>query len=153
MSMHSYRWSLTLKLASGAAAVAAMTLSALIVHAQPATTASHSIAKEVMRKDLEGVPGKEVVMSTVEYPPGVASPPHRHNAQVFVYVLEGRVNMQVKGGKRMELGPGETFYENPSDIHSVSGNASKTEPAKILAILIKDKGAPGTTPVPPDQAQ
>src|SRR6185437_3477390 len=111
-----------------------------MVHAQPATTASHSIAKEVMRKDLIGVPGKEVVMSTVEYPPGVASAPHRHDSQVLVYVLEGRVIMQVKGGPRMELGPGETFYENPTDIHSVSANASKTEPAKILAILIKDKG-------------
>ena len=106
-----------------------------------------------MRRDVIGMPGKEVVLSLIELPPGASSPPHRHNAQVFVYVLEGRVNMQVKGGKRMELGPGETFYENPSDIHSVSGNASKTEPAKILAILIKDKGAPGTTPVPPDQAQ
>jgi len=153
MSIYSYRWSLTLKFAAGAAAVAAITLSGIIARAQPATTAAHSVAKEVMRKDLIGMPGKEVVISTVEYGPGVSSPPHRHNAQVFVYVLQGKVNMAVKGGPRMTLGVGETFYESPSDIHSVSGNASTTEPAKILAILIKDKGAPGTTPVPPDQAQ
>src|SRR5579862_7552082 len=150
MPIHSHRWSFPLKLAAGAAAVAAIALSAIVAGAQPVT---HSVAKEVMRKDLIGMPGKEVVISTVEYGPGVSSPPHRHNAQVFVYVLQGKVNMAVKGGPRMTLGVGETFYESPSDIHSVSGNASTTEPAKILAILIKDKGAPATTQVPPDQAQ
>jgi quercetin dioxygenase-like cupin family protein len=153
MFTHSNRCSSTIKLVACAAA-AAVTLPVMVARAQQATApATHSVAKEVMRKDLIGMPDKEVVISTVEYGPGVSSPPHRHDAQVFVYVLEGKVNMQVKGGPRMTLGPGETFYENPSDIHAVSGNASKTEPAKILAILIKDKGKPGTRPVPPDQAQ
>jgi len=98
----------------------------------------------LMQKDLLAAPGKEVVMSTVEYPPGGGSPSHRHDAQVFVYVLEGHVKMQVKGGPLLTLGPGETFYESPTDIHVVSANASTTEPAKILAILIKDKGKPTT---------
>ena len=76
-----------------------------------------------------------------------SSPPHGHSAQVFVYVLEGRVNMQVKGGPQMTLGPGETFYEKPTDIHSVSANASTTEPAKFLVVMVKDKNAT-TTPAP-----
>ena len=92
-------------------------------------------------------------MSTVEVLPGASSPPHRHNAQVFVYVLQGTVIMQVKGGPRVTLGPGGTFFESPTDIHIVSANASKTKPAKFLAILIKDKGKPGYIPVPPDQAE
>lgn len=85
-------------------------------------------------------------MLTVELPPGSASPSHRHNASTFVYVLEGSVVMAVKGGKEMTLGPGETFYESPSDIHSVSKNASATKPAKILVFMVKEKGAPISTP-------
>ncbi len=88
-------------------------------------------------------------MSTIEVPPGGSSPPHRHYAQVFVYILQGRMIMQVKGRPRVTLGPGETFYESPSDIHTVGANASKTEPAKFLAILIKDKGKPSTVLVKP----
>jgi quercetin dioxygenase-like cupin family protein len=87
------------------------------------------------------------VMTTVEYPPGGSSPPHRHNAQVFVYVLEGHVKMQVQGGPLLTLGPGETFYESPTDIHTVSANASATEKARFLAIVIKDKDEPITTKV------
>lgn len=86
-------------------------------------------------------------MVTVEYPPGGASPPHRHNANVFVYVLEGAVVMQVEGGEEMTLAEGETFHELPSDIHTVSRNASDTEPAKILVFLVKDEGAPATEPL------
>lgn len=85
-------------------------------------------------------------MVVVEYPPGVASSPHRHNAFTFVYVLEGSVTMQVKGGAAVTLGPGETFYESPDDIHSVSKNASDTKPAKILVFFVKDKGAPASVP-------
>jgi quercetin dioxygenase-like cupin family protein len=80
--------------------------------------------------------------------PGTSGKPHRHFAQVFVYVLQGKVIMQIKGGARVTLGAGRTFYESPADIHTVSANASRTEPAKFLAILIKDKGRPVTTPVP-----
>lgn len=100
--------------------------------------------KQLMTKELVGAAGKEVLMSTVTYPPGGASPPHRHDAQVFVYVLEGELIMQVQGGPKVTLKPGETFYESPSDVHSVSANASQTSPAKFLVFIIKDKGAPTT---------
>ena len=137
-----------------AAAVAAVMLSAIAVRAHSAAEpTSHSAVKELMRKDLVAMPGKEVVMSVIEVPPGVSGKPHRHDAQVFVYVLEGKMIMQVKGGQPVTLGPGDTFYENPTDIHSVSANASQSKPAKFLAILIKDKGAPGSRPVAPADAQ
>jgi quercetin dioxygenase-like cupin family protein len=132
------------KLSSTFAVAATLLLCASLAQA----AAPASTGKEVMRKDLLATPDKEVVMTTVEYPPGGGSPSHRHDAQVFVYVLEGHVTMQVKGGPLLTLGPGETFYESPTDIHVVSANASKTEPAKILAILIKDKNKPTTRPVP-----
>ena len=101
----------------------------------------------LMSKDLAECPGKEGVMITVEYPPGHSDEIHRHNAYVFVYVLEGSVVMQVKGGKEVTLKPGETFYEGPSDIHVVGRNASKTQPAKFVVVLLKDKGAPALVPV------
>jgi len=99
-------------------------------------------------KDLPEFPGKEVLMITVEYPPGSADPIHRHNAHAFVYVLEGSIIMQVKGGKEVTVTPGQTFYEGPDDIHVVGRNASSTKPAKFIVFLIKDKGAPAVTPVP-----
>src|SRR5262244_2078353 len=86
----------------------------------------------LMSKDLTDIPGKEVLMITVEYPPGGSDPIHRHDAYAFVYVLEGSVVMQVKGGKQVTLGPGEAFYEGPNDIHVVGRNASKTKPAKFV---------------------
>ena len=100
-----------------------------------------------MSKDLTGFSGKEGVMLEVVYPPGARDPIHRHNAYVFVYVLEGTVVMQVKGGKPVTLTPGQTFYEGPTDVHIVGRNASSTKPAKFLAFFIKDKGAPILTPV------
>jgi quercetin dioxygenase-like cupin family protein len=100
----------------------------------------------LVTKDLAGVPGKEGSMLTVEYAPGASSAIHRHNANTFVYVLEGSVVMQVKGGKEVTLGPGQTFYESPDDIHTVSKNASATKPAKFLVFFVKEKGAPGTVP-------
>jgi quercetin dioxygenase-like cupin family protein len=101
----------------------------------------------LLTKDLGGIAGKEGLMLTVEYPPGAVSAKHRHNANTFVYVLEGSIVMAVEGGKEVTLGPGQTFYESPSDIHSVSRNASATQPAKFLVFLVKDKGAPPTVPV------
>ena len=86
-------------------------------------------------------------MLIVEYPPGGADPVHRHNAHAFVYVLEGSVIMRVKGQEPVTLRPGQTFYEGPNDIHVVGRNASKTEPAKFLVVLVKNKGAPLLTPV------
>ena len=99
-------------------------------------------------KDLPEFPGKEVLMITVNYPPGSRDPIHRHNAHAFVYVLEGSIIMQVKGGKEMTLTPGQTFYEGPDDVHVVGRNASSTKPAKFVVFLIKDKGAPAVVPVP-----
>lgn len=100
----------------------------------------------LLSNDLVGVSGKEVLMYTVDFPPGFSSPIHRHNAQVSVYVLEGSVVMQVRGGKEVTLGPGQSFYESPDDIHVVSRNASSTKPAKVLVHLIKEKGTPMVIP-------
>jgi quercetin dioxygenase-like cupin family protein len=111
-----------------------------------APAASAKVAP-LLTKPLAGIDGKEGVMLTVEYPPGVASAAHRHNANTFVYVLEGSVVMQVAGGPELTLTAGQTFYESPSDIHSVSRNASNSKPAKILVMMVKNVGAPATIPV------
>ena len=100
----------------------------------------------LMSKALAETPGKEVLMITVEYPPGNVDRVHRHNAQAFVYVLEGSIVMQVRGGKEVTLTPGDTFYEGPRDVHVVGRNASGAKPAKFLVLLIKDKGAPVLVP-------
>jgi quercetin dioxygenase-like cupin family protein len=100
----------------------------------------------LLTKDLTGIAANEGTMLTVEYAPGASSTPHRHNAHTFVYVLEGSVVMQVKGGKEVTLGPGQTFYESPEDIHTVSRNASSTKPAKFLVFFVKVKGAPANVP-------
>ena len=96
----------------------------------------------LITKDLAGVSGKEIQMYTVDFPPGFASPVHRHNAQVSLYVLEGSIVTQVKGGKEITLTPGQSYYEDINDIHTVSRNASSTKPAKFLVFLSKEKGAP-----------
>ena len=101
----------------------------------------------LMSKDLPESPGKEMLMIIVEHPPAGSSPIHRHNAHALVYVLEGSVVMQVKGGEQVTLTPGQTFYEGPDDVHVVDRNASSTQPAKFLVVLIKDKGAPALVPV------
>jgi quercetin dioxygenase-like cupin family protein len=103
----------------------------------------------LMSKDLPECPGKEGLMITVVYPPGASDPIHRHNAHAFVYVLEGTIVMQVKGGKEVTLKPGQTFYEGPNDIHTIGRNASSTQPAKFIVFLVKDKGAPVLLPVNP----
>ena len=100
----------------------------------------------LLSKDLTEFPGKEGVMLTVEYPPGSKDPIHRHNAHGFIYVLEGSIVMQVRGGKEVTLTPGETFYEGPSDVHVVGRNASQTKPAKFVVFFVKDKGAPILVP-------
>ena len=89
---------------------------------------------------------KEILVLEINLAPGQASQPHRHNGHVFVYVLEGQINMQVAGGELQTLGPGEMFYENPEDIHAVSANASDSEPARFLVHIIKTVGAPVSTP-------
>ena len=102
----------------------------------------------LMSKDLVGSPGKESLMITVEYAPGHGDAIHRHNAHAFVFVLQGSVVMQVRGGKEVTLEAGQTFYEGPDDVHVVGRNASKTKPAKLLVFLVKDKGAPVLIPAP-----
>jgi quercetin dioxygenase-like cupin family protein len=101
----------------------------------------------LMSKDLADFPGKEGLMITVVYPPGASDPIHRHNAHAFVYVLEGSIVMQVKGGKEVTLTPGQSFYEGPNDIHVVGRNASTTKPAKFVVFLVKNKDAPVLVPV------
>ena len=101
----------------------------------------------LLSKDLTDFPGKEGLMITVVYPPGASDPIHRHNAHAFLYVLEGSIVMQVKGGKETTLTPGQTFYEGPDDIHVLGRNASNSKPAKFVVFLVKDKGAPVLTPV------
>lgn len=91
---------------------------------------------------------QEVLVLEIDLTPGQASQPHRHNAHVFVYVLEGQINMQVEGGELVTLSQGEMFYENPDDIHVVSENASDSEPAKFLVHIIKTVGVPISAPVP-----
>jgi quercetin dioxygenase-like cupin family protein len=100
----------------------------------------------LMSKDLPETPGKEVLMITVEHAPGGSSPSHRHNAHAVVYVLEGSVVMQLKGGQQVTLTEGQTFYEGPNDVHTVDRNASSTKPAKFLVFIIKTKGAPALVP-------
>ena len=101
---------------------------------------------DLFSKDLANIPGKEGVMMIVDYPPGSVDPIHRHNAHAFVYVLEGSIVMQVRGGKEVTLTPGQTFYEGPDDVHVVGRNASKTNPAKFVLVMVKDKGAPVLVP-------
>jgi quercetin dioxygenase-like cupin family protein len=101
---------------------------------------------QLLSKDLTNLPGKEGLMITVQYLPGSSDPIHRHNAHGFIYVLEGSVVMQVKGGKEVTLTPGQTFYEGPDDVHVVGRNASQTKPAKFVVFFVKDKGAPVLVP-------
>ena len=115
-------------------------------------TASTALAQQpqvvsIMSREMTDIPGKELLMITVEYPPGGSDPVHRHNAHGLIYVLEGSVVMQVKGGKEVTLTPGQAFYEAPADVHVVGRNASTTKPAKFLVVLVKEKGAPVLVPV------
>ncbi len=110
-------------------------------------TAQQPDVVTVMAKELPDIAGKEVLMITVEFPPGGSDPVHRHYAHGFIYVLEGSVVMQVKGGKEVTLTPGQSFYEGPEDVHVVGRNASTTRPAKLLAVLLKGRGAPILVPV------
>ena len=111
-----------------------------------ALLAQEGTVRSLLSKDLAGGPGKEVSMISVEYPPGASSPVHRHHAQAVVYVLEGSIVMQVRGGEPVTLGPGQTWYEGPDDVHVVSRNASTSAPAKYVVFLVKEKGAPILVP-------
>ncbi|MDP1789290.1 MAG: cupin domain-containing protein [Methylibium sp.] len=128
-----------------------MLASLLLASAVLAAPWSHAAppvhVEQVMSKPLADLAGKEGLVLTVKYPPGGADDIHRHNAHAFVYVLEGAIVMQVKGGPAVTLKPGQGFYEAPDDIHLVGRNASQTEPAKFVVFLLKDQGAPAVVPV------
>ena len=124
---------------------AALLLS-LLLGATPILAADPTVAS-LLTKALPEFPGKEMTMITVEYPPGGADPIHKHDAHAFVYVLEGSIVMGVKGSEPVTLTPGQTFYEGPKDIHTIGRNASQTQPAKFVVVLLKDKDAPILIPV------
>lgn len=129
-------------------AVTRKAISLLLLCLMTSTVAAQQpVVVTLMTKALTDIPDKEGVMITVEYPPGGADPVHSHNAQALVYVLEGSVVMQVKGGKEVTLTPGQTFYEGRDDVHIVGRNASVTMPAKMLVFLVKDKGASILVPI------
>ena len=111
-----------------------------------ADSAADPVVTPLMLKDLPDIAGKEVLMITVDYPPGGADPVHRHDAHAFVFVLKGSIVMQVRGGKEVTLTPGQTFYEGPGDVHTVGRNASRTEPAKFLVLLLKSEGVEPVLP-------
>jgi quercetin dioxygenase-like cupin family protein len=126
-------------------------LCSLLVTAVPfgaafAQTAPQPIVAPVMQKDLTEIPEREMVMLSVEYPPGTVEHIHRHDAYAFVYVLEGSIIEGVRGGKEVTLTPGQTFYEGPNDVHTVGRNASTTEPAKFIVVLVKKKGVDAVLP-------
>ena len=105
-----------------------------------------SKVKVLMTHPLADIPGKEGMVLEVTMPPGGADDIHRHDAHVFVYMLEGSAVMQVKGGRSVTLKPGQTFYESPEDIHVVGKNASSKRPAKFLAVFVKDVNKPPVLP-------
>jgi quercetin dioxygenase-like cupin family protein len=121
-----------------------LALTASTAHAEPAPPTA--VVTELMTKALADYPGKEALVMTVVYPPGSSDPVHRHNAHAFVYVLEGSIVMGVRGGKTVTLTPGQTFYEGPTDVHTIGRNASQTKPAKFLVVLLKDSHAPAVVP-------
>jgi len=122
-----------------------LTAAGVVAAAEPTVT-------PLLSKPTEDIPGKEVVAITVEFPPGWVDPVHRHNAHAVVYVLEGSIVMQLKGGKEVTLTPGQTFYEGPDDVHVVGKNASATKPAKFLVFILKDKDAPILVPEKPEKS-
>jgi len=124
------------------------TMASMMSATQAAENAPPAKATPLMTRDLEGIAGKEMLVLVVEYPPGGVSQPHRHNASVFVYVLEGSVTMQVAGSAPVTLKPGDTFFEAPGDVHVTSTNASSSAPAKFLVYMVKNKGAPASVPAP-----
>ena len=125
--------------------VVIMLLASLPAAAAAQSTAPRSVGKDLMMKDLADLAGKQAVVRANEYPPGTSNPPHRHNAHVFLHLLEGQLIVQVKGGQPVTLKPGDMYYESPSDIHVVSRNPSASVTAKALVFMVKDIGAPATT--------
>src|SRR5712675_2052745 len=128
-----------------AALAAAFGLGTVVAQQSPATKVS-----QLMKQTLADVPGREVMMITLDIPPGGGSPPHRHpGAHNFGYVLEGAYKYKLDNGPETVLTKGQTFYEAPGQLHAVSGNASNTEPAKVLVVVVNEIGKPLTVPEKP----
>jgi len=136
------------KLVHGWRVLATAGLTMMLGASMAAENAPAAKVTPLMTRDLPGIEGKEMLVLLVEYPPGGVSLPHRHDASVFVYVLEGTVTMQVAGSAPATLKAGETFYEAPGDVHVTSANASSTAPARFLVHMVKNKGAAPSVPVP-----
>ena len=115
----------------------------------PSGSADAQIAKEkpLMTKVLPDISGEEGLIKTVVLSPGEVVPAHRHNAGVFAYVLEGSIVTQLEGHKSQTVHTGEAFYESPEDVHTVTRNASATQPARLLVFFVKKIGAPPTVAV------
>jgi len=135
----------TVKILLASLLIAAATTA--VAQQPPSSTSPHAIVKTLMTKPLAQHPGEELVMLSVEYPPGSVDPVHRHNANALVYVVEGSIVMGLRGSKPVTLGPGQTFYEGPDDVHEIGRNASTTQPAKFIVVLLKKIGAPVLVPV------
>ncbi|BAN48802.1 cupin domain-containing protein [Metapseudomonas resinovorans] len=129
------------------AALLALLCSGFVMAQEQPATPPPPIVNSVMVKQLPDYPGKEVLILTVEYPPGGADPVHRHDAHGFVYVLEGSVVMGVAGSKEVTLNVGESFHEGPQDLHTVGRNASQDKPARFVVFLLKDVNKPPVIPV------
>ena len=114
--------------------------------AAPAPAAPQPVVAPIMQKDLADPPGKEMLMLSVEYPPGAVETIHRHDAYAFIYVLEGTIIEQVRGGKEVTLTPGQTFYEGPDDVHVVGRNASTSQPARFIVVMVKKQGVDAVLP-------
>jgi quercetin dioxygenase-like cupin family protein len=112
-----------------------------------ATALAEDSASVLMKQSLGDVAGKEATVLTVDYAPGAASEPHIHPGSVFAYVLEGTVVTQLEGEQPMTYTKGQSWYELPKKPHMVSRNASVTEPAKLLVLLLSQKGEALKVPV------
>ena len=120
-----------------------------ITNVPTGSSANSPFAKEtpLMTKGLPDVPGKEGLIERVVLSPGEIVPAHRHDADVFAYVLEGSIITQLMGGKPRTVHAGEVFYESPTDVHVETRNASATQPATLLVFFVKKIGAPPTVAV------
>jgi len=125
---------------------AAFGLGAVVAQQQaPATKVT-----QLMKQTLADVSGREVMMLTLDIPPGGGSPPHRHpGAHNFGYVLEGAYKIKLDNGPETVLTKGQTFYETPGQLHAVSRNGSDSEPAKVLVVVVNEAGKPLTVPEKP----
>ena len=128
----------------------ALTLSVTMSAAAPAMAQQPAPATKVttlIKQVMADVPGREVMVITLDIPPGGGSAPHRHPGHhVFGYVLEGSYKIKLDQGPETILTKGQTFYEAPGQLHAVSANASQTEPAKVLAVIVAESGKPITVP-------